>query len=251
MYLTMKEKKINKKPTKILNDEINLGESIQNLWGFLERRGKIVTTKNYNASKVKPSFLTMYDDETEMDCVEANRRIRKAFFNLIFEIFYNIKSILDSGKELKENYVDKGNGKNTFLQKVGIIFIKKFKETSKPNSFFINFNKFHESIDLYKIPYTFINEFLYYSNALEKNIRTEIDFFKIIDQFYGKKIKLFDQNDNDIIKVFNFSFDKFGLFYKEQLTAVINREQEDDKELFIKVKGNKNNYKQYKRKGFF
>ena len=88
-----------------------------------------------------------------------------------------------------------------------------------------------------------------------------IDIFLIIDQFYGK-IKKLDflelikekqeegsQDTFNLIKsinieknmnlknfryIYNFSHDEFENFYKDNLRAFINREQEDDKNIFIK-----------------
>ena len=60
-------------------------------------------------------------------------------------------------------------------------------DCSKYSSFVINFCKYHDTIDLYKIPYTFINEFIYYSHVAVRNNLSEVDVFKLIDQFYGKR----------------------------------------------------------------
>ena len=43
----------------------------------LNRRSKKVTSTNYNEKTVKPSFLTLYEDESEMECIEANLRFCK------------------------------------------------------------------------------------------------------------------------------------------------------------------------------
>lgn len=60
---------------------------------------------------------------------------------------------------------------------------------------------------------------------------------------------------NDSQKFFIFSYDKFDQFYKDGIRAIINREQEDDKDIFKKIKGNKKgkkgNFKTYQRNGFF
>ena len=72
-------------------------------------------------------------------------------------------------------------------EKAGEIFQKKFRDCSKYSSFVVNFNIYHDTIDLYKIPYNFINELIYYSNVAVKNNLSEVDVFKLIDQFYGKR----------------------------------------------------------------
>jgi len=76
-------------------------------------------------------------------------------------------------------------------KKSGQIFRKKFMKTSKYHSFVIKYCQNNEANDINKIPYKFINEFIYYSNFYFCEDLKEIFFLKIIDQFYGK-IKLLD-----------------------------------------------------------
>ena len=273
------------------NDGIQLYEAIRTLMDELHRRAKKVTAIDYNEKQNKPTFLSIYEDESEMECMKSNIRLQKAFFAFITQIIQNFVSILgvedDSefteksrsftlSVSINQRPKDKNNieeeeekKKRELAKRAGNIFKEKFKDCSKYSSFVINFCKFHETIDLYKIPYTFINEFIYYSHVAEKQNLSEVDVFKLIDQFYGKrKMVKFEEiiknkeeekkqimnvhDDNDTENIYSFSFDEFAKFYKEKLRANINREQEDDKDIFIKVKGNqKSNYKKYKRNGFF
>ena len=298
------------KRKKIYNDGIQLYDAIHNLMDELQRRAKKVTSIDYNESVVKPTFLTMYEDESEMECMKANLRLQKAFFSFITQMIQNFLSILGVEDEEDINERDQRLGsmvvsikqpnnktinetglnieeeeekkKQKLAKRAGNIFREKFKDCSKYSSFVINFCKFHETIDLYKIPYTFINEFIYYSHVAVKNNLSEVDVFKLIDQFYGKlkainfeeiiikkneenekdkdeniinvNIKNEDHDDKDLVNIFYFSFDKFAEYYKSNLLrAKINREQEDDRDIFTKVKGNQkiNNFKTYKRNGFF
>ena len=139
-------------------------------------------------------------------------------------------------------------------KKIGKFFQNKFKECSKYNFLINNLGKYNKIIDQYKIPYTFFNEFIYYTNGTEKNFLSQVNVFELIDQFYGKsKFIDFDEiefNDykRNMENYFNFSYDKFAEFYKEELRSMINREQEDDKAIFKKLKVNKK-YKAYQRKG--
>ena len=285
----------------IFNDGIQLYDVIKNLIEELNRRSKKVTSTNYNEKTQKPSFLTLYEDESEMDCIEANLRLQKAFFTFIAQISQNFVSILfiddDKDKEdeinlsvgvrrdddLKEDEEEK---KRKLATRAGRIFRKKFIDCSKYSSFVINFCQFHDTIDLYKIPYTFINEFIYYSHVAVRNNLSEVDVFKLIDQFYGKrKLVSFDEiiksnvgkekkdkkdkkkekekiekkneeqekaniaADADIENVYVFNFKEFVEYYKENLRALINREQEDDKDIFTKVATR--NFKVFKRTGYF
>ena len=345
-------KKIDKAPNKTyFEDGFQLYEVIRNLMAELIRRSKKVTSTNYNEKKIRPSFLNMYDDESEMDCMEINMRFQKAFFTFITQLVKNCLGTFNKGEEDKnkdnesfssnripsiENSKKEENGfqeegeegegevevqKKELAKKAGKIFREKFIESSKYNSFIINFCQYHETIDLYEIPYSFINEFIYYSQIASKNNLSEVGVFQLIDQFYGK-IKMLDfeeiisqkekdkemekskknekddkkdkkekdkkekekkkekkkdkknenkieqkddkanKNDNlamnevkeedtELENIYLFSFDNFTDYYQNNLRAIINREQEDDRDIFIKVKSSNRNYKKYKRSGTF
>ena len=269
----------------------------------LQRRAKKVTATNYNEKITKPSFLNLYEDESEYECLQANMRLQKAFFSFITQIIQNFVRILSIGNEDKEfntlsdnrlpsivinirkdELNEEEEKKRKLASKAGRIFKSKFQDCSKYSSFVINFCKYHDTIDLYKIPYTFINEFIYYSHIAVKNNLSEVDVFKLIDQFYGKKkvvsldeiIKKKEKaerkekkekhekkyekekkNNNNMIEeievenVYVFNFINFINYYKKNLSKYINREQEDDKEIFIKVKSNFKFGKKYKRNGFY
>ena len=299
------------KETKIRNyfdDKIQLYEAISNLMDELNRRSKKVTSINYNERKVKPSFLTLYEDESEMECTEANLRLQKAFFTFIAQMTQNFVKVdfveKERNKEEKSGNTSRGNNdindeeeekKRKVAEKAGEIFQKKFRDCSKYSSFVVNFNIYHDTIDLYKIPYNFINELIYYSNVAVKNNLSEVDVFKLIDQFYGKrrlislseiiknneekekeakdkkdKKEKKDKKDNkkkesmneikvekesvveetDMMNIYSFNFIKFVDYYKEHFRALINREQEDDRDIFTKVKIAKNG-RVYKRNGYF
>jgi hypothetical protein len=184
------------------NDGMQLYDVIKNLMDELNRRSKKVTSTNYNEKSEKPSFLNLYEDETEMECMEANLRLQKAFFTFIAQISQNFVGILfiegEGGDEedisnlsvsiRKEDGInEEEETKRKLAQKAGRIFKKKFIDCSKYSSFVINFCKYHDTIDLYKIPYTFINEFIYYSHVAVRNNLSEVDVFRLIDQFYGKR----------------------------------------------------------------
>ena len=55
----------------------------------------------------------------------------------------------------------------------------------------------------------------------------------------------------EVENVYVFNFINFINYYKKNLSKYINREQEDDKEIFIKVKSNFKFGKKYKRNGFY
>ena len=335
-------------------DGFQLYEVIRNLIAELLRRSKKVTCTNYNEKRVKPTFLTLYEDESEMDCMEINMRLQKAFFTFITQVVKNCLGSFNKGEEdkNKENESSLSSRDPSFVwnlkkdensnqeegeegeaevqrkelaKTAGKIFREKFMNSSKCNSFIINFCQYHETIDLYEIPFSFINEFIYYSQIASKNNLSEVGVFQLIDQFYGKikmldfdeiinqkekekeiekskknekedkkdkkekekekkekekkekekkkkekknenKIEQKDENmiindnlpmsdlkeeDTELENIYLFSFDNFTEFYQKNLRAIINREQEDDRDIFIKVKSTNRNYKKYKRNGYF
>ena len=285
------------------NDGIKLYESIKKLLEELSRRSQKVTATNFNGKNEKPCFFHFYEDESEMDCFNANLSLQKAFLSFIESIIKNFVSILFIEQDKKEDNInlninikiDEDNNnineeekaKRSLASKAGAIFKKKFIDCSKYNSFVVNFCQYHDTIDLYKIPYTFLNEFIYYSHIAVHNDLSEVDVFKIIDQFYGKrKIKKFEDmfikdieeepkekklkekkdrkktgedyikkekdpilENNDILNIYVFNFMEYVEYYKKHLRELINREQSDDKEIFTLVQSRQ--FKSFKRNGFF
>ena len=189
-------------------DGIQLYDCIKNLIEELNWRSKKVTSTDYNQVDDKPNFFNLYKDESEKLCIESNKRLQRAFLIFIINIIKNFMECMNPKKEtIKKDENNKiindsspDNSRNVQIseeerskiqlaEKAGAIFREKFMDSSKYNSFVINFCKYHETIDMYKIPYIFINEFIYYSQ-FEKNLN-EVYIFNIIDQFYGK-LKLLD-----------------------------------------------------------
>jgi len=59
------------------------------------------------------------------------------------------------------------------------------------------------------------------------------------------------KKDINLKNVYLFSFDNFSEYYQKNLRAIINTEQEDDKENFYKVKSNNRVFKKYKRNNYY
>ena len=227
---------------------------------------------------------------------ELTRRLQKAFFIFITQILQKYVQILVVNSAQNEddersstlstfklnikdqNLTDEELQRKKLAIQAGQIFKRKFMESSKYNSFVVNFLQYHDTIDVYKIPYTFISEFIYYSHVAEKNNLSEVDVFKLIDKFYGKgkRLSLDDEinsiknkrntkskdnknknerntiNTNEIEdeKYVYFTFDTFVNYYLTNLKNYMIREQEDDKDSFIKVKKPSSRIKAFARKGF-
>ena len=293
----------NKKVYYNYNDGLNLYESLRTLAFILNRRAKAVTKVNYNEMKYKPTFFLPYEEESEMDMMRENLQIQKAFYTFIVQILASYLSEFNV-----ETYIIKDTSSNPLNKKLpfminfkkgtptptdseekkiiekskayqaGLTFKKLLKESSKYSTFLTNFCQYHDCIDISKIPYSFIYEYLYFSKISPNYNLYALDIFLIIDQFYGK-IKKLDflelikekqeegaQDTFTLIKsinieknmnlknfryIYNFSHDEFENFYKDNLRAFINREQEDDKNIFIKEQGSSKIYKTYKRNGIY
>ena len=206
--LVEKDKNKSKNTEKQYDDGVGLYQAIVDLQEELTRRSKKVTSINYNDKVNKPSFLRVYEDEDEEECMEANLRLQKAFFIFITQILQKYVQILEvnSGDDIEDrsssisnfkinikkeqNQNDEDFQRKKLAIQAGQIFKTKFMECSKYSSFVINFLQFHDTIDVYKIPYTFISEFIYYSHVAEKNNLSEVDVFRLIDKFYGKTKRL-------------------------------------------------------------
>jgi len=272
-------------------DSIDLYECIKILMDELIRRAKKVTAVDYNKSNGKPNFFKLYNDESEMDCIQINKKLLKTFYLFTIQIikkFMIFKYLeedenIDDNESISESRVPsfvinikeeknirieeespKLKEKRELARKAGHVFREKFRNSSKYKSFVIKFCQHHEAIDEYRIPYTFINEFIYYSKLNIGINLMEIDIFGIMGQFYGK-LNLIDfeeirknENENYINKkdepfqnIYLFSFDNFSEYYQKNLRAIINREQEDDKENFSKIRSINRSYKKYKRNNYF
>ena len=283
------------------NDGLNLYDSIYNLATILNRRFRLVTNINYNEKNYRPTFFLPYEQESETDTMRENMQIQRAFYTCMVQILASMMNEFSvesyESDEIKSNpnkdYLpimmeirgkQKSEEEKTMLEKsvgyrAGLTFKKLFRESSKYNTFLVNFCQHHDSIDISKIPYTFIYDFVYYSRLSPTYNLNAIDFYLIIDQFYGKikkldfiemikekqeegnqdkynlinSIKIEEKNKNVdyFMNISNFSYDKFETYYKEQLRAFINREQEDDKIIFVKEPGGSKQFKNYKRNNFF
>ena len=280
------------------NDGLNLYSSIRNLANTLNRRVRMVTKTNYNEINYHPSFFVPYETENEIDMMEENLQIQKAFYTFILEIIsayiseFNTETYLIDDIKLNTNNLNKKfpimmnikkkeedliNNEKSLAFRAGLTFKKLFKESSKYSTFLTNFCQYHDCLTGSKIPYSFFYEFLYFSKISPDFSSLAVDTFLIIDQFYGKikkldffelmkekkeEVQIDEENfletmTKDINKlknlkyIYNFSYDAFELLYREKLRACINREQEDDKIIFIKEQMSSKQLKTYKRNNFY
>ena len=235
--------------------------NIYNLYNELENITKKVTNLNYTMFQQNPGFFKMTKNDPEM-IYSQNKKIQLVFYNLIITI---LKKLCDN-VFLEEN-IDASSNKSFVInvrseeneikkniknkdEKFWNIFSELFRDTSKHNSYNINFLQYHDSLDIYKIPMLFTDEILYWGHHLSKIFR-EVNLFDLIDYFFikGKIIKeeeddkknndisnnnnkvLFIERENDLEVGSN---KEYLDYYDENCRNIINREMYESK-LFKKT----------------
>ena len=271
------KKAIRNKNQDLHYSNFDLVEYINNLFSDLDVISKKVTAINYNIEQQFPGFFKI--ESSEYDIVQQkNKKIQQIFYsfiiNLLNDFCKNVISISGrndynerepstitpenfAGGE-KKNFIvtikENNENENNILK---TIFESKFKDSSKYGTYMINFLLYHDSIDLYKIPLNFTDEFIYWwINSKGKNLKY-FNYFELIDSFYidndenKKNInnELNDMNNNektkkdielnndgkkndDIIG----SFETFLNEYEKLFRRNINREQSDSRIFSRKAK---------------
>jgi len=206
-YLSKDEEEQNKfvnfltniKYIKTINDKLTfLPKLIKTLMTGLENIPKLYSVRDSTSRGycINQSNYQMNLFEVNDKIRNLNKNIQELFYNFnlnLFSIYSNFliidqnPQINESPLNLKLNLEYKLNSEK--MNNEELIFTKFIQNSQKFKSYIENYMKFHECLDLYKIPYIFFDEFIYYKKNLdEKNF----PFFDIIDNFYltGKKIEI-------------------------------------------------------------
>lgn len=198
--------------------------------------------------------LFKYDEQI----AKQNRNIQKIFYTFVLKIFmkyYNLsvgftnedtKGNVNSSQFSSSNEQIRSSNKSGFFVEYKQnessfeferIFDSKFKESSKFGTYVINFMLFYDTIDLFKIPLLFTEEFINrmkFSNTNKSrgniNLNSPIlsDYLDIIDQLYYTK------NNEDILlisqktvrgKTQMINFNGFYEFHEKKLKPAFVRNQ--------------------------
>ena len=234
--------KLNELINNILEDNANykylektyLYVMIKRLQNSLNEILKKKNTKNTFFSKE----FTYFNDESYSGSIEEiNKSIQEAFYESILilsmYIYENILILEDDNKNIKKeekknfmkiefnhSYTNKEKYK-----KEELLIIKELLESMKLKGSFDQFIMEHNPIDLYKIPLTFMDEFVSFIFKKEFNVKTKnIKYFDLIDELY---------NSRKLTKIKNINFNSDIYKYIENCRKKINREIfENDKKRF-------------------
>ena len=129
---------------------------------------------------------------------EINKKIQEIFYNFnlnILMMFYNDNELNTSydkvtNIEKKTAKELKFRGKNLELGNNEIVFCSIFRESIKYKVYYENFIQNFDSIDIFKIPLLFSDEFINLKINEHNNILSKISFFNIIDTFYCQSMPI-------------------------------------------------------------
>ena len=231
------------------NEKLN--ELINNIlednadYKYLEKTYLYVMIKRLQNSlneilKKKDTFFSKeftYFNDKPGSIEEINKSIQEAFYESILilsmYIYENILILEDDNKNIKKeekkNFM-KIEFNNSYTnkekyKKEELLIIKELLESMKLKGSFDQFIMEHNPIDLYKIPLTFMDEFVSFIFKKEFNVKTKnIKYFDLIDELY---------NSRKLTKIKNINFNSDIYKYIENCRKKINREIfENDKKRF-------------------
>ena len=240
-------------------EDTNLYKAIINL----KRRLNIAKSKkfvyDYYVDPKKPENIDnkkgfiYFNDEPYKDSIdELNKYIQEAFYecviNLSLYFYENVeikeKNTKKNQREKKNYFVDIEYNKDCLYEGLytdeELLVLRELTETMKFQYSFCQFVLDHNTIDLYKIPLTFTDEFILFISRKKDIDTSKIEFFKLIEELYlSEKINEIQEID------FSSSITEFMNNFKNKFIRDI---EERDKKRFkldyssiIKVIDNKNN----------
>ena len=146
---------------------------------------------------------------------ELNKSIQEAFYecviNLSLYAYENFMLTEEAGRTMKIEFNSNYESERNYM-KEELLIIKELKESMKFSSSLSKFIVEHSPIDLYKIPLTFMDEFISFISRKRPEIDTsKIKYFKLIDKLYlANKLK-------EVIKIdFSSDIEKYLENYKDK-----------------------------------
>ena len=167
---------------------------------------------------------------------KINKKIQESFYNFclnVLRFFYKDNELNTSfdkitNKENKLKSVISINGREVPLPDYEIKFCEFFRDSIKYQFFFENFIQNNETMDIFRIPLLFSEEFIYLKNCVTDNSSlSNVSFFKIIDTLY---IQSMPQTINISINNIYPVYDKFRKHFDYLIQN--KKENESEKQLF-------------------
>lgn len=205
-----------------MKNQSSLEISIRKLVSELSVKCKKVIHSNYShSSQIIPKFLTK-----EVN-YQTNIATQEMFYDFILNVLKTVYSHSKLVSSFKETNSQKDAGFPTYectydyddanFSEEEKIFFELFQGCTKAGSYLKNFLSLHTSMDIYHIPLLFSEEFMQLKDQNElDNDKTK--HFEIMDSFYIEDSK-----------PFQFNFNEFYVFYKEELKDKVYNETLDSR----------------------
>ena len=209
------------------------------LIGMFKRYLNLILTKNKKyTSNPKNKYVNFF--KTSKEIMETNRKIQEIcydFYLNILMIFYQDFSFNSSFDKLKNDDINESIKKfnklrnlddNTQLIKEEETFCNYFRNSFKYKIYFENFIQDSVSIDIYKIPFIYTDEFINIKIKNNPNILIYNFFlFKIIDLLYLPEQQItLNITLNNIYMHYSEKFEKkFKHFFTSERSKAANRRQ--------------------------
>ena len=190
-------------------------------------------------TNIKNKYVNFFNSSKEI--IEKNRKIQELFYDFILNIimvFYLDNSLSSSFDKIEKDKTDE-NFKNRLyklrkIEKDKVMnenedfFCKQFRSSVKCKIYFDNFISDFKSLDIYKIPFLFSEEFINIKIIDKSNkIVNRLSLFNIIDSIYLPDNKrTYNITLNNIISDYINKLKKyFKCFYTADKLKIINKRQ--------------------------
>ena len=187
-------------------------------------------------TNIKNKYVNFFNSSKEI--IEKNKKIQEIFYDFILNIimlFYLDNSLNSSFDKIVKDKPEDSKKRLYKLRKIDKdkdmneneeFFCEQFRNSIKYKIYFENFILNFESLDIYKIPFLFSEEFINIKIIDKSNkIINEISLFNIIDSIYLQNNKTYKITLNNIIDHYIKLKKKFKCFYTTDKLKIINKRQ--------------------------
>ena len=201
-------------------------------------KDKLVILKKEYESKYTKNIPFLYVDK---NILEINRKIQELFYDFIL----NILTVLykDFKYEVSSSSIKKKKFKNTKFSDEENIFLKYIRISIKYNTYFELFVSDFNTSDELKLSLIFADEFVNLKlNDTENDLNGDIDYFKVMDNYYSLK-------PGEIRVSYYYLNKEFQLIKDPDILSKFKKEKTN--QLFSFDKTIIENFLIYRKRGFF